>query len=826
MSVKALRCSYFLLLTVLAFSSLSLGQSPQSRYLAYSTYSPQPGVSLYSAVNSAGVLCVANSSFSTPTEFQYPSGLVEIYQLRADGSLVFDKSITIFTNIANAVSLSAISGVDNAGNCYLATSSVPQGPVPMTLQKYDSTGNLVFSVNYAGSGTQVPSGMAIDTSGNIWLSGSTQSNDLQLVNPIQSTLKGSQNAFIAEFNSSGTLIFSTYFGGTGRDSAGGLALDGSGNAYIAGTTSSTDFPTLNPLEPSLTSNSSAFLSKIDSAGHLAYSTYLGTTVGSDASGVAVDGSGNIFVSGPSLAKLNAAGSAVVYSVATGSGGPTAVDNQGNAYTAVCPAVGGPPPSCPFSLLNPIQSEASEGLAGFDPNGALIFYTRFGAELGPGIGPAVFSLGVDSAGNLYASVSDEFEIGNAVPVPLRNAVNGTVPCTVVTNSTLLPTCEGVVAKIALGASASFSMPTTVDFSSLDVPVGSTGVVGVNIYNTGITDITISGMTISGDYSQTNNTCPGSLASATTCSFSISFTPTATGTRTGVLTITDNSPGSPHIIKLTGVVAVPAASLSPSSLTFSSQAIGSTSSAQTVTLTNSGDATMSLSRIATSGDFAETNSCGASLPNGANCTISVTFTPTASGTRTGTLTIADNAAGSPQTVSLSGTGGTTGLGLGAAPGSSTSSTVSAGQTASYKLTIGGQGMSGTASLKCTGAPTGATCSVPSTVNVSGTTAATFNVSVATTPRSSGLLIPPGTNPNWMWATSLLGLLFIPAGSSRKRSRPRGVWRMLPFLLLLLLCACGGSSTTPTQTGTPAGSYSLTVTANVGSTTQSTVLKLTVQ
>jgi len=807
MSVKALRCSYFLLLTVLAFSSLSLGQSPQSRYLAYSTYSPQPGVSLYSAVNSAGVLCVANSSFSTPTEFQYPSGLVEIYQLRADGSLVFDKSITIFTNIANAVSLSAISGVDNAGNCYLATSSVPQGPVPMTLQKYDSTGNLVFSVNYAGSGTQVPSGMAIDTSGNIWLSGSTQSNDLQLVNPIQSTLKGSQNAFIAEFNSSGTLIFSTYFGGTGRDSAGGLALDGSGNAYIAGTTSSTDFPTLNPLEPSLTSNSSAFLSKIDSAGHLAYSTYLGTTVGSDASGVAVDGSGNIFVSGPELAKLNATGSSVLYSVIADAG-PVAVDGQGNAYTEVCPFFGMPPPTCPYSLLNPIQSDASQGLAGFDPSGALIFYTRFGASLGPADFFGVSSLGVDSAGSLYA-VS-----GGTAPVPLLNAVNGTYPG------------EGFVARIALGTGASFSMPTTVDFSSLDVPVGSKAGVIVGIYNTGTTNIAISGMSISGDYSLTENSCSASLASGTGCSFVVQFTPTAAGTRTGALTITDNSPGSPHVINLTGTVAVPVASVSPSSLTFSSQAVGTTSSAQLVTLTNSGTATMNISRLATSGDFGQTNTCGASLPNGANCTITVTFTPTAAGTRTGTLTITDNAAGSPQTVSLSGTGGSSSLALGVAPGSSGSATVSAGQTATYKLTIGGQGMSGTASLTCTGAPTGASCSVPASVNVSGTTAATFNVSVTTTPRSSGLLIPPGMNPNWMWATSLFALVLLPAGSSRKRSRLRGSWRTLPFLMLLLVCACGGGSGTPTQTGTPAGTYSLTVTANVGSTTQSTVLSLKVQ
>jgi Beta-propeller repeat len=254
MSVKALRCSYFLLFAILAFSGLSLAQS-QSRYLAYSTYSPQAGFApSYSAVNSGGVLCVAAAGLTKPTQSQYPSGVAEIYQLRPDGSLVFNKSTTIFNNTANGGPPGVVSGVDEAGSCYLAISSVPQAfpaPVPMTLQKYDSAGNLVFSVNYAGSGVQGPVGVAVDASKNIWLAGSTQSNDLQLVNPIQSTLKGSQNLFIAEFNSSGTLIFSTYLGGTGRDFAGGMAVDGSGNAYIAGTTSSTDFPTLNPLEPSV-----------------------------------------------------------------------------------------------------------------------------------------------------------------------------------------------------------------------------------------------------------------------------------------------------------------------------------------------------------------------------------------------------------------------------------------------------------------------------------------------------------------------------------------------------------------------------------------------
>jgi hypothetical protein len=99
---------------------------------------------------------------------------------------------------------------------------------------------------------------------------------------------------------------------------------------------------------------------------------------------------------------------------------------------------------------------------------------------------------------------------------------------------------------------------------------------------------------------------------------------------------------------------AATLAPNTLTFGNQAVQSTSSAQSITLTNSGSAALTISSVSTSGDFAQTNTCGSSVAAGANCEINVTFTPTAEGQRAGTLTIVDNAPGSPQSVALSGTG----------------------------------------------------------------------------------------------------------------------------------------------------------------------------
>ena len=102
------------------------------------------------------------------------------------------------------------------------------------------------------------------------------------------------------------------------------------------------------------------------------------------------------------------------------------------------------------------------------------------------------------------------------------------------------------------------------------------------------------------------------------------------------------------------------MSPGTLTFENQTVQTASAAQTVTLTNTGSASLTISGVTASGDFAQTNTCGSSVAAGANCTIAVTFTPTAAGQRTGTLSIADNAPNSPQTVGLTGTGVTSAAG----------------------------------------------------------------------------------------------------------------------------------------------------------------------
>ena len=288
------------------------------------------------------------------------------------------------------------------------------------------------------------------------------------------------------------------------------------------------------------------------------------------------------------------------------------------------------------------------------------------------------------------------------------------------------------------------------------------------------------------------------------------------------------------------------ISPATLAFGSVHMGQSSSPQTASLANTATAALTIAGITISGaqggDFSQTNSCGTTLAAGTSCTITVLFTPQASGGRGATIQITDSATNSPQVISLSGTGtAAPTIGLGVPSGGSSSATVPAGQPASYSLTIGGTGMSGTAALTCTGAPQGATCTVPASVTVSGTTASTVNVSVTTTARTlaSAAASSVGQSKSrgligfgGMFAALLLGMVFVPV-SWRKRSLKRaagGVYLGVMVATLMLIASCGGSSSgsgSGTNTsGTAVGTYSLAVTATLNSATQTVALTLVVQ
>src|SRR5439155_496489 len=155
---------------------------------------------------------------------------------------------------------------------------------------------------------------------------------------------------------------------------------------------------------------------------------------------------------------------------------------------------------------------------------------------------------------------------------------------------------------------------------------------------------------------NHTCGASLAAGASCTISLTFKPAATGPAAATLTVADSATGSPQSAALTGFGVTSTVSLSPTSLTFANQTVGTTSATQFSTLTNSGTTTITISGETISGDFAFAGlgTCGTSLAPGTSCTTSVTFKPTATGTRAASVAVTDNAAGSPQTAGLSASG----------------------------------------------------------------------------------------------------------------------------------------------------------------------------
>jgi hypothetical protein len=195
------------------------------------------------------------------------------------------------------------------------------------------------------------------------------------------------------------------------------------------------------------------------------------------------------------------------------------------------------------------------------------------------------------------------------------------------------------------------PTSLEFSGQLVGTRST-VKTVTLMNTGSTTLNISNVTASGNYSQTN-TCGNSVAPRGECTLSVTFTPEVVAGIIGALTIFDNANTTPQVVSLSGRGLSPAA-ISPGALTFAGQYVGTRSTSRFITLTNNKAVSLSITSIAASRDYAQTNTCGTSLAAHGTCEITVIFTPTKLGSVNGAITIKDSASNSPQVVGLTGLG----------------------------------------------------------------------------------------------------------------------------------------------------------------------------
>jgi hypothetical protein len=217
--------------------------------------------------------------------------------------------------------------VDGSGNAYVTgatdstdfpTASALYGSNPGSgvafVSKLNAAGSsLVYSTYLGGTDGEIGLGIAVDVSGNAYVTGLTYSSNFPTCpsslsvcasngTPLQSVNGGTSDAFVAKLNSAGSaLVYSTYLGGSGYDHGDGVAVDGAGNAYVAGVTASTDFPTANAFQSAFGGglvDGDAFVAKIDAAGSdLAYSSYLGGSADEHSGGIAVDGSGNAYVTG-------------------------------------------------------------------------------------------------------------------------------------------------------------------------------------------------------------------------------------------------------------------------------------------------------------------------------------------------------------------------------------------------------------------------------------------------------------------------------------------------------------------------------------------------
>jgi hypothetical protein len=366
--------------------------------------------------------------------------------------------------------------------------------------------------------------------------------------------------------------------------------------------------------------------------------------------------------------------------------------------------------------------------------------------------------------------------------------------------------------------------------------------ITLTNGGTISVNLSGITFAGasmaSFGQTN-TCGASLAGGASCQINVTFNPAIAGSAAAFMNIASTAVNNPSSVYLTGSTQGPAATLSPASVTFPNQYVGTSGNPQSVTVTNNGTVTLTITNVAASpSDFATLNACGSSLAVGASCAIGVFFDPTTGGTRTGTLTITDNA-GDPQTVPLTGTGQDFSM----TASSSSSATISAGQTANYSVSLApAGGFAQTVTLTCSGGPTGSNCAVsPNTIVLSGTAAQTVKVSV-TTPAQGAIpsivrwrgqrnRLAPLT---FALAQSFLVFILVSLLATFGRRRNQGLPSAPLFAAALVVgmslalasCGVGSGSGGGGNTNPESGTYTVNVSGNfsAGSTTLAHNAKLT--
>jgi hypothetical protein len=874
--------------------------------------------------------------------------------------LTIDPVLNYSTYIGGEVFDQALGiALDAAGDAYIAgltqSTKFPQmNPISSTTPGDVSLGTafvselnpmgtaLLYSTYLGGSGNTFfgdgANAIAVDTASpaNIYVTGFTGSPDFPVSTvllpfqgqpgPASTAMQFGGSAFITKLapsaSGSAQLAYSSYLGGNTFDEGFGIAVDGSGNAYIAGATASTNFPQQGTqITPGLTStNTNAFLTKINTtlsgAASLIYSTYLGGSgagssflnFGDVAFAVTIDSSSNAYLAGGTTSTdYPTAGTAIAGSAACGANtvssafisvinttaqtltyshclGGSNYDlalgvNLGTGVPAVTTGivyVSGTTGSSNFPVTAnsiPAPSTVANGVAFVSLLNTATGALQYSTYLGGTNSDTGYAISSDSLGNAYVTgqtSSTDFPITRGALVQTRANPTGAAFV-----SKISPNGNGLadlVYSSYFGGQTANTFTTqdsgrgiavsgtnayiTGQMTSADMPVSS-GAFQTSLGATGATNAYVADLPLIATISTamfvtlTNNsssavaltlpptfvggnasdftttggggTCVASLAAGASCTVGVIFTPSSVGARAVTMQIVDSldTAARPILVALTGTGSntIAGISFSPTSLTFGGQLLTTTSMGQNLVISNLSTTTaLNISAITASKDFnIASNSCGnvpiTIAPTGTPCTLSITFAPSGSttpGTDTGTIMVTDNANGSPQSVPLTGTA----WDFSASAPSSVS--VAKGAMGTFPVTITGLGgFTGSVSFTCTPGSTLVTsCAVPTTnaAAAPGATAtATLTASSFVVAPQSIKLPPAATMREVFLVMLIISLLFMIPSTSRFRARMGMLGAMMVFIVV---AGCNGGGGPKPKTST------VVITPSSGGVTKSAI------